>query len=369
MLYGEGPRAFMRLQEHIVKEVNDMSIFAWTQSKAQTYRGIFADDVSAFSKSSSIRHDEDISFSPDFTVTNKGLHVEAVISTSAVGGDYLMKLNCAQISDDGSKKRIGVYLSQQSGGIYSRVRASEYGSVDGEDAQFQSRRIFIAKHVSAQQSADLQNTHQDAFFFRKNFNPQGSAPFHDFPFFAQSINPSQHWDARRHMFLTHGASDFTACIMFERRGETSAVGKDIFPGQWFIVVLGITDGEPRPWITVAGMNDGGPELFVAKENLRTLAALGRKRRFELTTTVDGMLLDKDGIPMDMAPVGRVSASIHEGVIDGQSVYCVDLEYQATSTLQTQKRGKKTHRFLEHSVEADERDSDFFAPDLDGWRSS
>lgn len=364
MLYGEGPRAFLRLQEHIVKEVNDLSIFAWTTPKNQTYQGIFADDVSAFSGSSTIRHDEDISFSPDFTVTNKGLHVEAVITTRVPGGDYLMKLNCAQVSKDGSRKRIGVYLSQHSGGIYSRARAFEYGPADGEGTQFQSRRIFIAKAVSAQRSADLQNTHQDAFFFRKNFNPQGSIPFRGFPFYAKSITPSQHWDARRRMFLTHGASDFTACIMFERL-EMSTFAKDIFPGQWFIVVLGIAHGEPRPWIAVAGMKDAGPSLVVAKENLRKLAALGRLRRPELATTVDGMPLDKDGFPMDLAPVGRISAAINEEVLDGQSVYCVDLDYQA---LQTQKQEQKTHRFSEHSVETDESYSGIFSPDLDGWRS-
>ncbi|KAL8403478.1 hypothetical protein RB594_008655 [Gaeumannomyces avenae] len=35
MLYGEGNRAFIRLQEEIIKETNDMTIFAWTASDRQ----------------------------------------------------------------------------------------------------------------------------------------------------------------------------------------------------------------------------------------------------------------------------------------------------------------------------------------------
>ncbi|KAK1710325.1 uncharacterized protein BDZ83DRAFT_724060 [Colletotrichum acutatum] len=34
LLYGEGDRAFVRLQEEIIKETNDMSLFAWCDSSA-----------------------------------------------------------------------------------------------------------------------------------------------------------------------------------------------------------------------------------------------------------------------------------------------------------------------------------------------
>jgi hypothetical protein len=362
MLYGEGPRAFLRLQEHIVKEVNDLSIFAWKTHKEQTYHGVFAEDVAAFGDSSSIQAAEDMSFGSDFTVTNKGVQIEAIIAASVEGG-YLVKLNCTEQTEDGLRKRIGIYLGQHPGGIYSRTRAFEYAP-DDEESQFQSRRIFIFKHVSPQRSIDLQQSHQNAFFFRSNFNSADDISFPDFPFHTKTIKPGEHWDARRRMFLTHGASDFTAYIMFDRR-ETLTVGQNIFPGQWFILVLGVTAGEDRPWITVAGMSDGGPDLYVAGDNLRALAAKARKRRFELSTTVDGMMVDNDGIPMDLAPVGRVSATIDQDTVDGQSVYCIDLHYEAISASQ---KGA-SHRFVEHSFESEKSDSDHFAGDMDSWNSS
>lgn len=49
MLYGEGSRAFMRLQEEIMKKSEDYSIFAW-QSSESRYIGIFAQSPSQFNK-------------------------------------------------------------------------------------------------------------------------------------------------------------------------------------------------------------------------------------------------------------------------------------------------------------------------------
>ena len=50
LLYGEGPRAFIRLQEEIVKNSTDLTIFAWQEPKPETrgIRGIFARSPSEF---------------------------------------------------------------------------------------------------------------------------------------------------------------------------------------------------------------------------------------------------------------------------------------------------------------------------------
>lgn len=50
LLYGEGPRAFIRLQEEIVKNSTDLTIFAWQEPKPETrgIRGVFARSPSEF---------------------------------------------------------------------------------------------------------------------------------------------------------------------------------------------------------------------------------------------------------------------------------------------------------------------------------
>jgi hypothetical protein len=50
MLYGEGEKAFLRLQEEITRTSDDQSLFAWTAKDASrsTYRGLFAKSPSEF---------------------------------------------------------------------------------------------------------------------------------------------------------------------------------------------------------------------------------------------------------------------------------------------------------------------------------
>jgi hypothetical protein len=57
MLYGEGHRAFIRLQEEIIKTSDDMSIFAWVDPDASfaTYSGLLARSPSCFALCHGVR--------------------------------------------------------------------------------------------------------------------------------------------------------------------------------------------------------------------------------------------------------------------------------------------------------------------------
>ena len=72
LIYGEGIKAFRRLQEEIVKRYNDLTIFAWESPSQQSSRlGLFAHSPEAFGGSAGI-----VPFSDDFldfSVSNKGL--------------------------------------------------------------------------------------------------------------------------------------------------------------------------------------------------------------------------------------------------------------------------------------------------------
>lgn len=52
MLYGEGDRAFIRLQEEIMKQSEDYTIFAWKSKGSKSRRGLLADSPSEFENSS-----------------------------------------------------------------------------------------------------------------------------------------------------------------------------------------------------------------------------------------------------------------------------------------------------------------------------
>lgn len=73
LLYGEGgEHAFMRLQTEIMKEKNDMTLFAWTSSSAKPgqqgtdeYRGILATCPAEFEHASDLVFTKDITYNPE----------------------------------------------------------------------------------------------------------------------------------------------------------------------------------------------------------------------------------------------------------------------------------------------------------------
>ncbi|KAF5355546.1 hypothetical protein D9758_006431 [Tetrapyrgos nigripes] len=86
-LYGEGgERAFMRLQEEIIKYSDDQSIFAWmSNTKEETRRGLLARSPSEFKKSHvgfSLRPSR-----APYSLTNHGLHIHLPMQ-SYPGSDF-----------------------------------------------------------------------------------------------------------------------------------------------------------------------------------------------------------------------------------------------------------------------------------------
>lgn len=79
LLYGEGRMAFMRLQEQILAQSTDESIFAWVSSD-RGYCGLLAEWPSDFSKSGKILQSISYMPRPSYTMTNKGLdfHIPSI---------------------------------------------------------------------------------------------------------------------------------------------------------------------------------------------------------------------------------------------------------------------------------------------------
>ncbi|GKT40742.1 vegetative incompatibility protein HET-E-1 [Colletotrichum spaethianum] len=77
LLYGEGERAFVRLQQEIIKEYSDQSLFAWgiDQAIGET-SSIFAPSPAFFTRAGSLSLENFNSSSSDFQMTNRGLQIE-----------------------------------------------------------------------------------------------------------------------------------------------------------------------------------------------------------------------------------------------------------------------------------------------------
>lgn len=135
MLYGEGDRAFVRLQEEIMKHSDDQSIFAWKRDGTSKWRaGLLAKSPSEFKECSNVvRATVPWSRSP-YSVSNKGLSIEWPMVQWAME-TYLVALDCQFENEPNS--RVGIYLQLlEEESQFSRV------PLDGKDS-----RIFPSKYV------------------------------------------------------------------------------------------------------------------------------------------------------------------------------------------------------------------------------
>lgn len=96
LLYGEGFKAFRRLQEEIIKRSEDQSIFCWTDQSATrtTIRGLLARSPDEFRGCQNIEINKE-NPSESFTITNKGLHISLpLVTTKTHGLEYFATLGC-----------------------------------------------------------------------------------------------------------------------------------------------------------------------------------------------------------------------------------------------------------------------------------
>jgi hypothetical protein len=94
LLYGEGGRkAFLRLQEEIIKTVDDPTIFAWTanQPSPYSYQSLFAASPAEFSDSGYFIPRDDVHI--PFVNTNRGLQINLPVIHAVQQGEILASLD------------------------------------------------------------------------------------------------------------------------------------------------------------------------------------------------------------------------------------------------------------------------------------
>jgi hypothetical protein len=135
MIYGEGKKAFMRLQEEIAKQSCDLSLLAWRtpslglDNDFQSYRGIFARSPKEFTE---CRHmtprNRGLPIEQEFTITNKGLRLETtLVDVLDQTRDLVFNLGVCEYTDlpkNSPNGWMGIYLTKTARG-YVRARPRE----------------------------------------------------------------------------------------------------------------------------------------------------------------------------------------------------------------------------------------------------
>lgn len=124
MLYGEGVKAFIRLQEEILRQYDDQSIFAWDSTRVSASAskiGALATHPSMFRDTANI--DCRPSTGEPLVITNRGIKLSLPIVTESTDS-LLGILSCSVSNDYTSVVAIRVERSKDNANVYSRVRSA-----------------------------------------------------------------------------------------------------------------------------------------------------------------------------------------------------------------------------------------------------
>lgn len=149
MLYGEGRKAFLRLQEAILSQSADMSLFLWNDLRTgQKYSGLFAPSPYCFREMRDARA-ESVFTQREFYPTNRGIRLKLGLTWDRSTGLAILPLK-HKIGPTGLS--CGVYLRRVGLDFYVRARPQEYCSVSTE----RSYAVFTAaKTLTISQSAGI----------------------------------------------------------------------------------------------------------------------------------------------------------------------------------------------------------------------
>ena len=157
LLYGEREKAFMRLQEEIMKHSDDQSLFAWTDPSAPAdyHSGLLAESPKQFLNSGNIRPYREWEVSTPFSMSNKGLRIELPL-TSYKTGLYVAALDCPVPPDyDGW---LGIYLKRVPTGKHQYVRVKPH-DLNKIKTRGSIKTVFVSKFSLEVGSQDLYPLH------------------------------------------------------------------------------------------------------------------------------------------------------------------------------------------------------------------
>lgn len=203
MLYGEGKKAFLRLQEAVLAEVNDLTLFAWAaRDREQDFRGVFARDPGEFEGAAGIRSLTAPRFGEEISTTNKGVKMSARVTSD----NSVISLNCA----DG-QAILGLHLKKYGSSQYVRARPWKFGDGYVTKGWFEYKLMYICKDLSKEDSDEMAATRDrrgDILF------PLGLDVRH---YKAVDFEPARLWDEQYNHFLGGGDNTITFTIKFEAK--------------------------------------------------------------------------------------------------------------------------------------------------------
>lgn len=153
MLYGEGQRAFLRLQEEIMKQSDDQSLFAWANldSSAETHHGLLARSPFDFTHSNYVMPYQDWEPRPPYQLTNRGLRIDLPMTLREEkdgGSVYIAALDCPAPPNFEENSFLAIYLKKLAHGDqqYARIRVGQFAKISERGKR---QTIYVRQSFSA----------------------------------------------------------------------------------------------------------------------------------------------------------------------------------------------------------------------------
>ncbi|KAI1207867.1 HET-domain-containing protein [Annulohypoxylon truncatum] len=225
MIYGEGRKAFIRLQEEILKNTDDLSLFAWTaQSEDESgngqpilpdrywlgIRGVLAQSPSEFSGCGNLEHINDSSVDiGEFSMTNKGLRIQVVPGTAEEGDSFLtMPLSCTMSPADKNKQEIAIQL-QKFKLQYVRHRTFRTFTIPANRTTEKRPplTVYIKKDVAESSARELYKSQIIHLTYKFRLPPKEQAR-------VIAVYPSLAWNPTSNTLSTPPYGSFISCLEF-----------------------------------------------------------------------------------------------------------------------------------------------------------
>jgi hypothetical protein len=142
LIYGEGPRAFVRLQEEIIKSSDDHSIFCWSWPVDKYQRSLLSPRPHSFLEASRYQRQNSRTRPSPYTMTNAGLSIR--LPLIPCWSSYIAALN---VQIPGTGEQVGIAMTADpignlfSRGYYPDVPIPLYNGVN--EADLESTDMFV----------------------------------------------------------------------------------------------------------------------------------------------------------------------------------------------------------------------------------
>ncbi|KAI1311431.1 heterokaryon incompatibility protein-domain-containing protein [Xylaria venustula] len=200
MIYGEGSKAFIRLQEEIAKQTPDLSLFAWKQDGPDPpYRGILAHSPAEFAGCATLKHKiRDANLTSEYTFTNKGLRIEtALVTFPTVTKNLVWNLGCSE-RDDWSKLEtqgyLGVFLAKTAWGYVRAEPNVLFEAGNQRRGPSELGTFYMKARLNTMDLARIDRRFEESIYVRY---PREEV-------YIIATAPDALWDPTRSLFLSQG---------------------------------------------------------------------------------------------------------------------------------------------------------------------